>query len=201
MNEAGGFEAYEMYHGLKLHFTSKYDYVKYGGKTRVNKDQFMLRKDKYSFYKLSRKYKREELFGFYVANFLKNPKVWAGDLLMEDADSEYKLWLRVQQSLSYIFDQNLQFLFDEVNSPDELLKVVDGQYPLLYNLYTQDKIYLETLVILDDIMNFIPMWSRKVDDDIIFPDFVMKCEKYKPFLNYDKVKFKKLLKEKLCQLA
>lgn len=116
MNDAGGFDAYEMYHGLKLHFTSKYDYVKYGGKTKVSKDQFMLRKDKYTFYKLSRKYKREELFGFYVSNFLKNPKVWVGELLMEDADSEYKLWLRVQQSLSYIFDQNLQFLFDQVET-------------------------------------------------------------------------------------
>lgn len=82
-----------------------------------------------------------------------------------------------------------------------MLKVVDGQYPLLYNYLLQDKVYLETVVILDDIMNFTPMWSRKVEDDIIFPEFIMKCEKYKPFLNYDKVKFKKLLKEKICQLV
>lgn len=201
LNETGGFDAYEMYTGLKWHFSGKFDYVKYNGKTKVSKEQFMLRKDKFSFYKLSRKYKREELFGFYVANFLKKPNVWVNELLTEDSDSEYTLWLRVQQSLSYIFDQNLKFLFEQVDSPDELLKVVDGQYPLLYNFYLQDKVYLETVVILDDIMNFIPMWSKKVSDDIIFPEFVIKCEKYKPFLNYDKVKFKKLLKEKLCQLA
>jgi hypothetical protein len=120
---------------------------------------------------------------------------------VEDADSEYKLWLRIQQSLSYIFEQNLDYLFEQVNVPDELLKVVDGQYPLLYNLYIQDKIYLETVILLDDIMNFIPMWSKKVDDDIIFPDFVKRCAKYKPFLNYDKVKMKKILKEKVCQFA
>lgn len=201
MSEAGGFEAYEMYTGLKWHFSGNYDYVKYGGKTKVTKEQFMLRKDKYSFYKLSRKYKREELFGFYVANFLKKPNTWVNDLLTEDADSEYVLWLRIQQSLSYIFEQNLDFLLEQVNVPDELLKVVDGQYPLLYNFYLQDKVYLETVVILDDIMNFIPMWSKKVDDDIIFPDFAKKCEKYKPFLNYDKVKMKRILKEKICQLA
>lgn len=201
MNDAGGFDAYEMYHGLKLHFSGNYDFVKYRGKTNVTKEQFMLRKDKFSFYKLSRKYKREELFGFYVANFLKNPKIWINELLMEDADSEYKLWLRIQQSLSYIFEQNLDYLFEQVNVPDELLKVVDGQYPLLYNLHLQDKVYLETVIILDDIMNFIPMWSKKVDDDIIFPDFIKKCEKYKPFLNYDKVKMKKILKEKVCQFA
>ena len=71
MSEAGGFEAYAMFHALKLHFTSKYDYVKYSGKTNVTKDQFMLRKDKFQFYKLSRKYKRDELFGFFVGQVMK----------------------------------------------------------------------------------------------------------------------------------
>jgi hypothetical protein len=201
MNEAGGFEAYEMYHGLKLHFTSNYNYVKYNGKTNVNKNQFMLRKDKFQFYKLSRKYKRDELFGFYVANMLVNPKIWVGELLTEDADSEYKVWQKTQQSISYVFEQDLHSLFDSVNNPEELLKVVDGQYPLLYTLYTQGKSTKETLIILNDILNFMPMWVKKVDDDIIFPEFIKSCEKYKPFLNYDKVKLKNLLKDKLCQLA
>jgi hypothetical protein len=201
VNEAGGFEAYEMYHGLKLHFTSNYDYVKYNGKTNVNKQQFMLRKDKFQFYKLSRKYKRDELFGFYVANMLVNPKIWVGELLTEDADSEYKVWQKTQQSISYVFEQDLHSLFDSVNNPEELLKVVDGQYPLLYTLYTQGKSTKETLIILNEILNFMPMWVKKVDDDIIFPEFIKSCEKYKPFLNYDKVKLKNLLKDKLCQLA
>lgn len=199
--ENSGFEAYEMYHGLKLHFTSNYDYVKYNGKTNVNKNQFMLRKDKFQFYKLSRKYKRDELFGFYVANMLVNPKIWVGELLTEDADSEYKVWQKTQQSISYVFEQDLHNLFDSVNNPEELLKVVDGQYPLLYTLYTQGKSTKETLIILNEILNFMPMWVKKVDDDIIFPEFIKSCEKYKPFLNYDKVKLKNLLKDKLCQLA
>ena len=201
MNEAGGYEAFAMYHGLKLHFSGNYDYVKYNGKTNVNKDQFMLRKDKFSFYKLSRKYNREELFGFYVANLLRNPKLWVGELVTEDADSEYKVWLRVQQSLTYIFEQDLNYLFDKVDKPDEMLLVVDGQYPMLYNEFLQDSIHLETVVILNDILNFIPMWNKKVEDDIVFPDFVKKCNKYKPFLNYDKAKFKNILKDKICQNA
>ena len=201
MNEAGGYEAFTLYHALKLHFSGSYDYVKYNGKTNVTKEQFMLRKDKFSFYKLSRKYKREELFGFYVANLLKNPKLWIGELVSEDADSEYKVWLRTQQSLTYIFEQDLGHLLDLVQKPDELLMVVDGQYPLLYNEYLRDSIQLETIIILNDILNFIPMWSKKVEDDIVFPEFTKKCIKYKPFLNYDKVKFKNLLKDKICQNA
>lgn len=201
MSEVGGYEAFAMYHALKLHFTGTYDYVKYNGKVNINKDQFALRKDKFTYYKLSRKYKHDELFGFYVANLLKNPKVWVGELLTEDAHSEYTLWLKVQQSLSYIFEQDLNHLFDLVDKPDDLLKVVDGQYPLLYNNYLQDTIYLETVIILDDVLNFLPMWEKKIDDDIVFPDFLFKCKKYKPFLHYDKVKFKNLLKDKICQSA
>ena len=201
MNEAGGYEAFTLYHGLKLHFSGKYDFIKYNGKTNVNKDQFMLRKDKFSFYKLSRKYKREELFGFYISNFLINTNIWVGDLIQDEADQEYKRWLKTQQSLSYIFEQNLNHIFDLVEMPEELLKVVDGQYPLLYNEYLQGKVNLETIIILNDIMNFFPMWQKKVTDDIVFPDFITKCEKYKPFLNYDKAKFKSKIKEKICQLA
>lgn len=201
MNEAGGYEAFTLYHGLKLHFSGKYDFIKYNGKTNINKDQFMLRKDKFSFYKLSRKYKREELFGFYISNFLINTNIWVGDLMQDEADQEYKKWLKTQQSLSYIFEQNLNHIFDMVEMPEELLKVVDGQYPLLYNEYLQGKVNLETIIILNDIMNFFPMWKKKVADDIVFPDFITKCEKYKPFLNYDKAKFRNKIKEKICQLA
>ena len=197
MNEAGGFEAYQLYTGLKLHFTTKYDFVKYSGKTYVTKEQFMLRKDKFSFYKLSRKYNRDELFGFFIANLLVNPKIWAGDLLSEDAESEYKLWQKIQQSLSYVFEQDLHKLFNLVNKPEELLRVVDKQYPLLYNLYMQEKVSKETLIILNELMNFIPMWVKKVEDDIIFPEFVKSCEKYKPFLNFDRPKMLALLKKNL----
>jgi hypothetical protein len=201
MSEAGGYDAFAMFHGLKLHFTTNYDYVKYHGKISIGKDAFMLRKDKFHFYKLSRKYKKDELFGFYIANLLHNPKCWAGDLISDDADSEYKVWLKTQQSLTYLFEQDISTAFDMVDNPEELLKVVDGQYPLLYNLYLHDKVKKETVMILNNFMNFIPMWSKKIDDDIIFPEFVKSCEKYKPFFSYDEQKMKKILKDKLCQLA
>jgi hypothetical protein len=201
MNEIGGFEAFTTYHALKLHFNGKYDYVKYNGKTNVTKDQFMVRKDKFSFYKLSRKYNKEELFGFFVSNLLVNSNTWAGDLLQEEADQTFKSWLKVQQSLSYVFKQNLDHLFDLVEMPEDMLKVVDGQYPLLYNEYLQGKITIETIIIMNDMMNFLPMWRKKIADDIVFPDFMNKCQKYKPFLNYDKLKFKSYIKEKICQPA
>jgi hypothetical protein len=201
MNELGGFDAFTTYHALKLHFGGKYDYVKYNGKTNVTKDQFMHRKDKYSFYKLSRKYNKEEIFGFFLSNLINNSNVWAGDLVQEEADLVFKKWLRTQQSLSYIFKQNIDHLFNLVESPEDMLKVVDGHYPLLYTEFLQGNLSIETIIILNNMMKFFPMWKKKISDDIVFPEFLKTCEKYKPFLNYDKTKFKHLVKEKICQPA
>jgi len=41
------------------------------------------------------------------------------------------------------------------------------------------------------------MWVKKIEDDIIFPEFVKSCEKYKPFLNFDKPKMLATLKKNL----
>lgn len=197
-----GFEAYQTYTALKLHFTTSYNFVKYNGKVNsATVKSFETNKGKFFFYKLSRKYKQEEFFGFLVANFLNDPKIWVGNLLNETCEETHKNWQKVQQSLSYVFEQDLNRLMDLVDNPDDLLKVVDHQWPMLYTLYKQSTVHLETIIILNDIMNFIPMWTKKVDDDVIFPDFVKICEKYKPFINYDKVKFTKILKGKICQNA
>ena len=68
--------------------------------------------------------------------------------------------------------------------------------------YAQQKdIALETLIILNDLMNFFPMWEKEIYDDIVWPSFKKKCEKYKPFLSYDKEKFKLILKEKIKEYA
>ena len=65
MTENTGFAAFAMWNALKLHFTSdSYDYFKYNGKTNVSKQSFTTRKDKYQFYKLSRKYSLEDFINF-----------------------------------------------------------------------------------------------------------------------------------------
>jgi len=200
MTENSGYAAFVMYNSLKLHFTSKsYDYFKYNGKTNVSAVTFLKRKDKYTFYKLSRKYNVEELRDFYVANFLEGDK-WVGDMT-KDGDEIYKKWQKTQQSLTYTFENDIMYLLANGGSPDEMLNVKPNSYPILMKLIQLKQVSLETLVILNDIMNFFPMWTKKIDDDIIWPDFKLKCEKYTPFLNYDKVKFKAILKEKVKEYA
>jgi len=175
---------------LKLHFTSeKYDYFKYLGKSRVSIDTFEKRKDKYFFHKLSRRYNKDELINFLVANFMKNHNVWIGSLLEDSADVLYKEQMGVQQSLGYIFRDECSKTFSMCENPNDILRT-DGQYPQLLSNTLQGEIHVETLVILNDLLGFFSMWNQKIQDSIRWPDFRLTCLKYRPFLHYDKDVYK-----------
>ena len=87
------------------------------------------------------------------------------------------------------------------DAPEQMLVVNDGQHPVLLREVMSGTISVETMVILNNIMNFFPMWNKKIDDDIIWPNFRLKCEKYAPFVTFDKVKFKSILKEQIEEHA
>ena len=202
MTETTGFEAYALYQSIKLHFTSdSYNFFRYNGKTNVSKDNFSNRKDKYSFYKLSRKYSIDDLKYFFIANFLVKDVNWIGDIANEEGEENYKKWQKRNQSLTYSFEQDIIHLFNSTQSPNDMLMVENGQYPILLKEVMHSSIAVETLVILNDIMNFFPMWDKKIDDTIIWPAMRKKFVKYKPFINYDKSKCTAILKECLKEYA
>lgn len=198
LEENTGFAAYAIYNAIHLHFTSNsYNYHKYSGKTNVSKDSFLKRKDKYYFHKLSRRYSLDELVEFYVANFVDDGVKWVGDITGEDGEEVYTKWKKRNQSLTYIFTQDVEYLLNQVNKPDELLVVKSGNYPKLLEVTMRGEVQVETTCILNDLMNFIPMWSKKITDDIIWPDWKMKLEKYTPFIDINKTKYKLLLTQKI----
>lgn len=198
IQENTGFAAFALYNSLKLHFSSgSYDFFKYNGKTNVSKDAFGNRKDKYSFYKLSRKYSLDDLRNFYVANFINKDVSWVGEIATAEGEDIYKEWQKRNQSLTYRFEQDILHALEGVDSPAEMLSVSGGEYPKLLVMAQQKEITIETLAIMDDIMNFFPMWSKKISDPVIWPSYRDRVNHYKPFINYDKAKFKKILIEKI----
>lgn len=193
--ERSGYSAFALYNSLKLHFSSpSYDYFKYHGKTNISENSFMVRKDKYSFYKLSRKYNLEELKNFYIANLLEKDIKWIGDIMGPEGEETYKAWKKRNESLTYRFEQDIIFLFE---SSGNFLHVDCGTHPYLLTMMMQGEVTIETVAILNDLMGFFPMWKKKIVDDIIWPNWQLKIEKYTPFINYDKVKLKSILKESI----
>ena len=192
-----GYETFEIYQALKLHFTSdSYDYFKYNGKTSISVNAFENRKDKYHFYKLSRKCNnKEDLINFVVANFVEDEKSWVGNLLTEEADMNYRKRQKIIQSLSYTFENDCKLIFEDcILNPNEVIKT-DGDYPILLTKTLQKVTQIETLCILNDILGFFPMWSKKISDTIRWPEYRRKCIKYATFLPKDSVKYKLILKK------
>ena len=193
-----GYEAFCLYSSLKLHFTQEsYDYFKYGGKSRTSIDAFENKKDKWFYYKLSRRFSNDEQArDFLVANFVHSPDVWIGHLLTDESDVHYRARQKVIQSLSYTFTNEIKPLMSQEN-PNDWLMVQDGEYPLMLRMLLHGEVSIETICILNSIMKFLPMWDKKITDTIHYPSVSLKIKKYTPFIQFDPTKYKLILKKQL----
>jgi len=190
------FEAYKTYVAIKNHFSSKtYDFFKYGGRTKASRATFEKRSDRYFFHKLS---KRKEVVNYLVANFAYNDSsTWVGDFVNnEQSDRYYLRMVKIRESLSYIFSQDLDKL---ETCFDSNFQVIEGQHPIILRKYLQKEINIETLIILDDMVSFMKKWNRRIQDPVVWPQVYLKCKKYRPFFEYDKEKLKKVVLDKFSE--
>lgn len=173
-------ETYQSYLALKLHFGGKYDFFKYGGKTSATLSAFEKRKDKYKFVKLSQKLSDPQILDYYLANFIRG-KEWIGDF-------DQKNWLehkKVNQSLEYVYRNDIEKLLTLVENFDILFKVGEGNHPKLVKAYLGKKINLETLVILEKILQYRKQFDAKISETYVWPKTSLLIKKYEPFLDID----------------
>jgi hypothetical protein len=193
-----GYDLYCIYQAIKLHFTSEsYNFFQYDGKTRVSVDAFQKRRDKFLFHRLARKYRDDEMVPFLVANFVHSDDNWTKSLLEEQAEETYRDWKRTTDSMTKVYLEDLQRICPDPKEFNDLFKVEDGQFPKLLVAFLQKDVTIETLVILNNIFNFIQIWDKKISDDIIYPKVSRKVRKYGAFLAVNVDKYKQLTKETL----
>jgi hypothetical protein len=187
------YEAYREYLALKSHFSNKsYDYFKYNGKVKnATIDSYEKRRDKLFFMKLA---KHRDPINFLVANFVENDKMWIGNIAYnEEAEKKYFNWLKKNQSLTYVFTNDISNLDENFDSN---FLVEQNNHPKILKLYLSGEISIETLVILTDLVRCISYWNKNMSDDPIWNDVLLKIQKYKPFIKYDKEKMKKIVVDK-----
>tara|TARA_B100000963_G_scaffold348352_1_gene355805 strand:+ start:2348 stop:2944 length:597 start_codon:yes stop_codon:yes gene_type:complete len=189
------FETYQTYLSMKSHFTNKkYDFIKYGGKSKATITSFNKRKDKYWFEKTSRKYSDQEITNFLLSNFVTtdNPKnLWIGEII-NSGEKIYADWTRRQQSLTYLFKEQSMELLSE-NKLEEVFNCSKG-HPLILKRYLGGKISLETFVIFEKIFSFGKKFDNKLNDPV-WESVSLKLKKYLPFLNINVMSYKKILRE------
>ena len=188
-------DAYRCYLSLKNHFTKdKYDYHKYCGKSRATVQSFYKRKDRFWFERISRQKTDQEVIDFFVSNFVTctDPsKLWIGEMMKEGED-RYEQWKKRNQSLSYIFKEETQSLFEE-QKVDDVFDCSKG-HPIILKKFLSGKLSPETMVIYDKIFLFGKDFDEKLKDPV-WETVSFRLKKYSSFLHIDVQRYKTILRK------
>lgn len=175
-----GLRCHQTFIALKLHFTSNYDYFKYAGKTRkIDESKLAARKDFFTYRRLERKYK-DELENFIVANMIHGGVNWIGDLNSMDAERNYEEWKRRKESLHYLIGLDVMKMADE--DPNTLFRAKGGNHPKALRMYLGKKIDIETLIGLNEVLKFQPVWDKNIKEPLVWPEVSNLMNKYTPFI-------------------
>ena len=186
------FEVYKLYNALKLHFEKdSYDAIKYNFKSNVTPQSFFKRKDKYFFAKIGKNQK--DIQNFFVFNFIEDMK-YIGDMMDIEGQQNYTKHKKIHESLTREYEKDINNID---TSFDDLLVVNNiNTPPKIIELWMEEEVTLETVVILNSITGFVSREGHKITETLFWPDVSKKIIKYQPFVNFDKNKFVELTKKR-----
>ena len=197
-----GVEVYRMYLAMKQHFSNpKFDFFQYNGQVKAKEETYQQRNDFWFFETIAKKLSSEEVQDFLLASFIysKDPtKIWIGDIKRSGGDR----WMALQkqrQSMSYTVEQDLGTVVEHLEAKgysfNDLFATLGSNHPPLLKLHVKGDVSLETMVVMDICLKFIPLWDKKLKDPL-WESISMKIKKYKPFLSIPSNKYRKLMKDK-----
>ena len=192
MDAKFGYESYQLYLGIKLHYNSDYDFNKYNGKVSASFESYLKRSDKFQFSKL-RKQHGENLKDFYIANFMYKD-YWIGDLIGEEAKENYTEWKKYNQSLLYCFEKDIRYLNSLEGVLDNLFNTDSSSHPIIVSSILSKSISFATGVLLDSLIR----WSSSVNitEKYVWPELQRRIQKTQGFIGYNNKK----LREKILEI-
>ena len=182
-------DVYLMYCALKAHFQGDYDYHKFSGKTKTKRESYYKRMDRFFFAKTAVKYEDTEVLNYFVSNFIHDRSGYIANF----TDKNYETWMNKRAMFYEIFSQEMQPF---VKNFEPLFECESRQHPTLLKEYMGKRISLETMIVLDDLVEFSKRWDKElVWDDFVWPDVKKLMNNYKGFLTINTDKYRmKLLK-------
>jgi hypothetical protein len=145
---------------------------------------------------MSRKKTDEEIRHYFLANFVEcsDPDaLWIGEIIRNGNDY-YTSWLKRYQGMTYLFENESEFI--NKKNFENLFEIKGHSHPEILKMYLQGNMSIESMVILDMMLNYSKKFNKKLLDPV-WETVEMKIQKYKPFLNIDVDKFKNILLERL----
>ena len=195
----GGFDVFKTYLAVKNHFTTDYDYVKYEGRVTAKLESFTKRPDRYFFHKLSKRYNERDILDYFVANFAVDGNKWVGNLLSNEGTENYTRYRKYKDAFDYHLRNDCVYIRDDFSkrniSFDDGFSDSNGQHPRLLRLHIQRKIHIQTTVVLDSILSFSKVWSKEIEEKVVWPKIAHTLAKVKPFVLYNQTQAKMIMKD------
>lgn len=172
---------YCIYLSINMHYNvDSYNALKYNFKVRAKQQTFWKRKDRYFFYRIGQKlnWDREEIINYFNAYFSGGVN-WLGDMLENDP-----VWVEYQkkmQSLNYIFENDIYNLHDDIEDFNVLFEIKEGAHPPIIQKLLQGDICIETIVVLNKMLGFIP--KLKITETIVWPDLKKRILNYSQMID------------------
>jgi|SaaInlV_165m_DNA_3_1040750.scaffolds.fasta_scaffold56984_2 hypothetical protein len=198
------YNLFKIYQSINYHFANNnYNYQKYKGNIATTYDTFQNRKDKYSFIKSARYFNNENhaklfILAVIIGNGIKIGKSLPHITSLVDQDNinTYNIYQGKIDRMQYMYQNDISFLLDygkhyNINNINNILHGYDNQYPIWHKLVVNNKINIESIIILDIILNFIINIKIK---DIYFDQFLYTTKQYKYFININNQFYHKLTK-------
>jgi len=179
-------DVWSLYMGIQLHFKpGSYDAFKFNFKgPRLKIGSPTEARNKWTLDKLSKKYTKNDLILYFLANTISGNS-WIGGM----SDEVYQEWVAKIQRMDYTFKSEMSNMLSECEkfnlSFDETILPKDrSNFPLIYTLHQRNKLSLESLVILNNLISFTKDVINNFKDPLdIISDINHRILKYSKFLN------------------
>ena len=206
------YNAWVTYQALNAHFTRTrdYDYFKYNGKGTWSSIESMeksfIKYEQNGNFSLQRKIfkdigntftNKEALIYFYLSQFtngIEYPSHFETDLYDEYIERMNNFDFTIKKDTMEIKRYLDKFEADF----DDIFKVVGINHPVILKMGLSNTISLETIAVLDMILGFTENIDRALNDPL-WNDYSRLIKKYKPFLEVDIVKQKKIIMDVLMK--
>lgn len=187
------YDAYCIHNAVRLHFSSgKYDYFKYNGKTKVmSSGDFSRSKNRFDYLRVVRKHPTAlEVQSLCACNYAVDPKWFITKHRDTESQDRFMKWKRFNEMPEHFFKLNMDAsqrylleLYDYQDvKPDFLWNPHNGNLPVLFQRWVSGEVQVETLCVLNQIMNLFTHWNTVLEFDPIWEELRNTVPKYMPFV-------------------
>ncbi|CAL9971747.1 DNA helicase loader [Vibrio phage D479] len=165
----------------------KYDFKKYRLGLKVTSDAYNKRSDRVFFERLASKLTLNECYQLMVSNFAANSNALSYEIAGADAYEFYLKHTGYLETFSQQFKNELRTVFELISSSDKKFKdLFKGEgHPVILQLALRNTISIETFIVLNRILKFVPNVDKTYGDDIIWHDFKTRASQYESLLSID----------------